>query len=229
MLILDLFVKIADEGTAGHMAACDFVYWALFFFAGELVQGGDKADDTGLFQDLLNRVIVILAGNEGKQLLARAVLVFGDDGFRFLIQRHRYRFGVLLDGFLRDILNGIIDDVPLGQAHHIPYTTPYTALKYEDVPLHLEGWRVREIHGKNLIDLFRGKINRGSVKLPVSFFEADEGVLGDVTFLLAPIEESTKVFEDAGDPFLHCLYYRKHAAGAVHLSVCQKSAGMGKG
>lgn len=48
--ILDQLVDVADEGTAGHVAACHFVYRYFGFRSGNRVELGHKISYTCLFQ-----------------------------------------------------------------------------------------------------------------------------------------------------------------------------------
>ena len=73
--ILDFFVEIADQDATGHVGRGDFPDGVLLFLAGDGIQGGHYAVDTGELDHLLDVAIVVLLTNKGKKTPAGLVFV----------------------------------------------------------------------------------------------------------------------------------------------------------
>ena len=73
--VFDLPIDVADEGSAGKVAAGYFVQRVLDLLACDRVQFRYQAGDAGYFESSLDVVIVVLFTDEGQQVVPGAILV----------------------------------------------------------------------------------------------------------------------------------------------------------
>ena len=73
--ILDLFVEVADEATAGQVGRCNFVERADFLFAGGGIIYYDRTGKSGGKEHLLDGNIVFLLRNQRKEFIEWLVLI----------------------------------------------------------------------------------------------------------------------------------------------------------
>lgn len=74
--VFDLFIKVADKGSSGHMTAGDVGDAFLFVASGDGVSDCNHPVDAGFAEDFFDGVVVILPGNEGEEMAGGAVFVF---------------------------------------------------------------------------------------------------------------------------------------------------------
>ena len=124
-------------------------------------------------------------------MIAWKIFVLFQNCFGHGVQRDNDGLGVLLDGLVGDIFYGAINDVALGQTHHISDTAANVALENKDVALRFQRRAVGKIGGIDLFQLVFRKVDGRSVLLALSFLKADEWILFQKAFFLAPVEEGT--------------------------------------
>ncbi len=142
--VLDFFVEVADQDTAGHVGGGDFPDGMLFLLAGDCVQRGHHPVDAGELDHLLDVAVVVLLTNKGKKTSVGLVLVALQDLQSGGREWDSDRIGTAFLGFTGNVLDGTIDDVVLGQLHQVTDAASDEALEYEDVTLDIKTGVVRE-------------------------------------------------------------------------------------
>ncbi len=99
--ILDELVNVADEGTAGHVGAGDFIDRNLLLLACDAVQHSDKVCDSGEFKDYFDVVVVSLRAFEWEEAVSGMVLVPRDDVLGDGIQRNDHGADIFVYGLWR--------------------------------------------------------------------------------------------------------------------------------
>ena len=202
--VLDFFVEVSDQDAAGHVGGGDFPDGMLFFLAGNGIQGGHYAVDTGELDHLLDIAVVVLLTNKGKKTSVGLVLVALQDlqcGGR---ERDAHRIGTALLGFAGNVLDGSVDDIRLRQFHQVADSASDKALEYEDVALDLQAGVVREFGLVQLVPLFLGEIEGSSIDS-----RADDviivGVTVHITSLDRPADEHMETGHRSDDGILAAL------------------------
>lgn len=161
--VLDFLVKIADQDAAGHVGGGDFPDGMLLFLAGDGVQRGHHAVDTGEFDHLLDVAVIVLLTNKGKKTPIGQVLVALQDLQSGRREWDSDRIGTAFLGFAGNVLDGTIDDVVLGQPHQVADAASDEALEYEDVALNIQSRVVRKFSLVQLVPFFLGEIKGSAI------------------------------------------------------------------
>ena len=77
--ILDLFVEVADDATAGQVGRCNFVERADFLFAGGWIIDYNRTGKAGGKEHLLDGDIVFLLRDQRKECIEWLVLISLED------------------------------------------------------------------------------------------------------------------------------------------------------
>ena len=185
--------------AAGYLADAH-----LPLLSGQCVQNGYGACDAHPLEDLLDGFVVLLCGDEGQKLVRRGVGIALSYRAGGTVQRDDDCLWVLGDGFVRDVLERIVNQIRFLEFEEISHTAAYAALEYKDVALPCKPGTVGEVRLVNGANFVKGNVDGCAVQVCANL-EGVKGVLGDYSGILAPVEECAQFLEQVIDGVLASL------------------------
>ena len=185
--------------AAGYLADAH-----LPFLSGQCVQDSYGACDAHPLEDLLDGFVVFLGGDEGQEFVGGGVGVALSYRAGGAVQRDDDGLGVLGDGFVRDVLERIVNKIGLLEFQQVSHAASYAALEHKDVALSGKPGAVGEVGLENGAHFVKSDVNGRSVQVR-SNLEGVKGVLGDYAGILAPVEECAQFLEQVVDGVLASL------------------------
>ena len=188
--VFNLFVQVADEGAASHVAGRYLIDGAFHLLMGKRVNDRNNAVDTCLGQYLTDGIIVLEIEVLGKQHLALVAVQAFNDGHRFCPKRHTDTCPDLVAGLLRNVFQHTINDVVGCEAHKVTVTASHHALEDEHVAVALQQGVFAEIISQHLVTLGDGQVVWCSVERP-RHVEPVKGVVALCAIEKSPMDDST--------------------------------------
>gem|GEM_PF-5707466 len=164
--VLDLPVKVADEGLACRMGRRHLVQGSCHILPCLGVEDYDLAVDAHVLEYLLYLLVVAEVREPGEQGVLQILVAF-QYVQRLLVERHTHRIGMLHLRLLRDVLHEAVHDVGLGQPVQVAHAASYQALEHEDVTVD----RVGRSHAAQVgvvhpVTFFKCQVERVAIHRP---------------------------------------------------------------
>lgn len=138
--VFDFLVEIADKGTSGEVAACDFVEGAFLLRACCRVEDCHHAVHSTYSEKLLDCHVVFLRTDEREQfpfqIIAPGIFIY--QSLRTCIERNADDLRTFSFGLLWHIFYGSVDYACRSHSHEVGHTATDKTLKDEDVALSLQ-------------------------------------------------------------------------------------------
>ena len=202
--VLDLPVKVADEGLACRMGRCHLVQGSCHVLPRLGVEDYDHAVDAHVLEYLLYLLVVAEVREPGEQGVLQILVAFQYVP-RLLVERHAHRIGMLHLRLLRNVLHEAVHDVGLGQPVQVAHAASYQALEHEDVTVDGIGRsHAAQVGVVHLVPLFECQVERVAVHRPGNLVLI-EGVVPCQSALDAPLDDGADTVERARHAILGTL------------------------
>ena len=182
--------------AAGYLADAH-----LPFLSGHCVQNSYSSCDAHPLEDLLDGFVVFLGGDEGQEFVRGGVGVALSYRAGGAVQRDYDCLGVLGDGFVRDVLERIVNKIGLLEFQQVSHAASYAALENKDVALPGQPGTVREVSLVDGAHFVQGNEDGRPVKV-CPYLERVERVFLDYSGIRAPVDKCPEFLEKVIDSVL---------------------------